>query len=111
VVRGDGRSSQLRRTIAVAEGRVLRPERAASGYGGRRLQCKLWDLDSGQNVLILRGHTGLLTCLSFSRDGTRLASGGWDKTIRIWEAPQSDGTSASSVSSFASQPEDRNDRP
>lgn len=54
-------------------------------------QCsvKLWrvDVDSIQNVLILRGHTGPPHCLSLSPDGTRLASGGWDKTIRIWEAP------------------------
>ena len=63
---------------------------------GRRLftadancNIKLWDVEveSGQNVLILRGHTGRPTCLSLSPDGTRLASGGWDRTIRIWEAP------------------------
>jgi WD40 repeat protein len=59
---------------------------------------KLWDVESGQNVLILRGHTGKATCLSFSRDGTRLASGGWDKTIRIWEAPRLEGTPAASTS-------------
>ena len=66
--------------------------RLATGDGDSNV--RLWDMESREKVLILRGHTGMTACLSFSPDGTRLASGSWDRTIRIWEAPLPKGTPA-----------------
>jgi intraflagellar transport protein 122 len=34
----------------------------------------------------LRGHTGLVYCLAFSKDGKRFASGGSDKRVVTWFA-------------------------
>ena len=45
---------------------------------------KLWDANTGQELLTLVGHTTWLAGLAFSPDGTRLASTSLDGTVRIW---------------------------
>src|SRR5208283_4419998 len=41
---------------------------------------------SGALLQSFTGHAGLVTCLAFSKDGKFLATGGKDKSIRIWDA-------------------------
>ena len=45
---------------------------------------KLWAVSTGENLITLRGHTGFVTTVAYSRDGTLLASGSEDKTIKLW---------------------------
>ncbi len=41
---------------------------------------------TAQNHLIYRGHAGAITALSWSPDGTMVASGSADKTVQVWRA-------------------------
>jgi WD40 repeat protein len=35
-----------------------------------------------------RGHTGLVSSLAFSPDGSRLVSGSRDTTVKVWDMTQ-----------------------
>ena len=52
----------------------------ASGQGS---DIRVWAVDTGETLHVLRGHTHLVHACRWSPDGTRLASVG-DHTVRIW---------------------------
>ena len=54
----------------------------AAGQSGRLL---VWDAKTGRQLRRIEGHTGRITSLIFSPDGSRLGSSSEDKTARIWD--------------------------
>ena len=76
---------------------------------GRRLATssedqtvRLWDVETGQEVLTLRGHTDIVPTVAFSPDGNRLATAGADGIVLVREASPAYG-SGSVASPFNSR--------
>ncbi|MBN9121480.1 MAG: protein kinase [Planctomycetes bacterium] len=58
--------------------------------------AKIWEVLSakpegfaktGTELLTLKGHMGSVTSVSFSTDGTRIATGSTDRQVKVWEVP------------------------
>ena len=47
---------------------------------------KVWDADTGQETLSLKGHTDRVNSVAFSPDGKRIVTGSRDKTVKVWDA-------------------------
>lgn len=53
--------------------------------GGFDKVIRIWDLQTGENISTLLGHTNSVSSLSFSKNGSRLVSSERGDTIRIWD--------------------------
>ena len=45
---------------------------------------KVWEPESGKELLTLRGHSGFVSALAFSPDGKRLATASEDVTVQVY---------------------------
>ncbi|KAF2759206.1 F-box/WD repeat-containing protein pof1 [Pseudovirgaria hyperparasitica] len=57
--------------------------RVASGAGDG--SARIWDCDTGTIVYTLKGHKGWVLAVSWSPDGSILATGGSDSMVRLWD--------------------------
>jgi WD40 repeat protein len=48
--------------------------------------AKVWDAETGQELMMLKGHAGAVNSVAFSTDGKRLLTGSDDKTAKVWDA-------------------------
>jgi WD40 repeat protein/serine/threonine protein kinase len=81
---------RLRRGYSVAfspDGtRVATSESTVSGgLVGGSFDVTVWDVKSARELVTFRGHSARVTTMHFSQDGTRLASGSFDKTVKVWD--------------------------
>jgi WD40 repeat protein len=60
-----------------------------AGVGGAEADTpgyiKLWEVSTEKEVVSLKPHKSNITCVAFSPDGSLLATGSWDRTVKLWE--------------------------
>ena len=53
--------------------------------GMDKMAIRIWDVNTGENIHSFKGHSTDIQSLTFSPDGTLLASGSYDGTILLWD--------------------------
>ena len=61
------------------------PDGILVASGGKYNTIRMWEVSTGREVRVLKGHAEAVRSVAFSPDGRFLASGSWDDTIRLWE--------------------------
>ena len=58
------------------------PDGAQVASGGADKKIRVWDAFTGQETLMLEGHSDAVTSVDFSPDGKLIVSGSRDATVR-----------------------------
>ncbi|MFO0798388.1 MAG: protein kinase [Gemmataceae bacterium] len=61
------------------------PDGRRIAVAGNDRAVRVWDADTGREVLDLRGHSDYVRSCDWSPDGSRLVTGGMDGTVRVWD--------------------------
>ncbi len=72
-----GHGDRIRNIVVSADG-----TRIASAGGDQ--MAKIWDTNTGENLLTLAGHRGYVEAITFSPDGHHVATASRDRTVKFW---------------------------
>lgn len=59
--------------------------------GSDTFEVFVWSMQTGRLLEVLAGHEGPISSLAFSSNKSFLASGSWDKTVKLWDIFESKG--------------------
>ena len=65
---------------------VFSPDGKRLASAGQDWSVRVWEVMTGEESLVLKGHVGGVSSVAFSPDGKRLASAGEDETVKLWDA-------------------------
>jgi WD40 repeat protein len=74
---------QRSRPLGLRRGGDAGGRRAVSASEDRTL--RVWELESGRELLTLKGHAGWVQAVAVTPDGRRAVSGCADGTLKVWE--------------------------
>jgi WD40 repeat protein len=77
--------SEPRITGQVAEA-VFSPDSRLVATPSTDMTVRIWDVATGQERLVLRGHDGAVNSVAFAADGRRLLTASEDGTAKLWDA-------------------------
>jgi WD40 repeat protein len=82
-------SGALRATVG-APGSIIHslafaPDDSIFATGEENGEIHLWEMITGKHIQTMRGHQGIVECISFSSDGQMLVTGGRDTTALVWD--------------------------
>jgi WD40 repeat protein len=63
---------------------------------------KIWDIDSGNVVRNLEGHSQPIASVAWNPNGQQIATASWDKTVKIWDAESGQVLQTLAIASFKS---------
>jgi WD40 repeat protein len=80
------RSVDRTREILLLDEPVLSPDHRRLAAANRDDSVSLYDIETGNELLVLKGHQGKINRISFSKNGKLIATASADKTARLWNA-------------------------
>ena len=98
IIKGDVR--QLKGHVGRAISVAFSPDSKRIATCGDDKSIRLWDVQTGKELLKIEGHEGLVTDIAFLPSGEQLVTTSWDKTARIWNL-----SSAKEIARFEGSPE------
>jgi dynein assembly factor with WDR repeat domains 1 len=64
---------------------AFNPHGTVIATGSMDNTAKLWDVETGDNIHTLLGHTAEIVSLNFDTHGERIITGSFDHTVKVWD--------------------------
>jgi len=82
--------SRMRLTLKSHDGGVLLVTYSPNGQqivtGSNDNTAKVWDAETGKELMTLTGHNGPVYSTAWSPDGQQIVTGSYDQTVKVWDS-------------------------